>query len=249
MTQFQQFRQNLKKCQKTVGELSGNYQNCRGTVGELSGNCRGTTKMSESAKNPKKCKKSAKTSKKCKKHQKTAKNKKNVQILLKSTKTTKMTKRAQKAQKGPKGPKRAKKAQKGPKGPKRAKTLPKRAKNCPKGRKGPARACKGPKGALARGTHLPSLCVSLSSPSHSFPCREVPGSPQAAGGFPAARRHSLFTNSRHARIHHPPGSIQVACARLKHHSKDPSAHQFSPCSSPPSTKRLSSRLCLAQTSE
>ena len=30
-----------------------------------------------------------------------------------------------------------------------------------------------------------------------------------------ARKHSVFTNSRHARIHHPPRSVEVACALLK----------------------------------
>ena len=33
----------------------------------------------------------------------------------------------------------------------------------------------------------------------------------------------MFTNSRHARIHHPPRGIQVACAQLKHQNKDPYA--------------------------
>ena len=31
----------------------------------------------------------------------------------------------------------------------------------------------------------------------------------------------MFANFRHARIHHPPKSIQVACTLLKHQSKDP----------------------------
>ena len=51
---------------------------------------------------------------------------------------------------------------------------------------------------------------------------------------------SLFTNSRHARVHHPPRGTQAACAQLK--------HQFSPRAGPPSTQRLSSSLCSAQTS-
>ena len=33
----------------------------------------------------------------------------------------------------------------------------------------------------------------------------------------------LITNPRHARIHHPPRGIQVACAHLKRQSKDPHA--------------------------
>ena len=35
------------------------------------------------------------------------------------------------------------------------------------------------------------------------------------------RQHSVLTNSRHARIHHPPRGTPVACAQLKHQSKDP----------------------------
>ena len=39
----------------------------------------------------------------------------------------------------------------------------------------------------------------------------------------SARGPSLFANFRHARIHHPPRGIQVACTQLKHQSKDPCA--------------------------
>ena len=51
--------------------------------------------------------------------------------------------------------------------------------------------------------------------------------------------HSMFTNSRHARLHHPPRGIQIACAQ----SSPDIVHQFSPCRNPPSTKRHSSSGC------
>ena len=46
-------------------------------------------------------------------------------------------------------------------------------------------------------------------------------------GLPA-QKPSLFTNSPHARIHHPPRGTQVADAQLKHHSKDPYAQPSKP---------------------
>ena len=44
--------------------------------------------------------------------------------------------------------------------------------------------------------------------------------------------HSLLTNLRPARTHHPPISIQVACAQPKHHSKGPicATLRANPCS-------------------
>ena len=37
----------------------------------------------------------------------------------------------------------------------------------------------------------------------------------------SAQSHSLFTNSRHARVHQPPRDMQVVCDQLKHQSKHP----------------------------